>query len=76
MEGNGHQQAPGAAPGGGVDGGPPAGGQAPPLVEPLEDMGTIGAAVANIANDAGPMVSVLENMAAKINTLTSDNICI
>ena len=66
MEDIGHQQAPGAAPGGGVDGGPP-------LLEPLEDMGAIGAAVANIANDAGQMVSVLENMTAKINTLTSDN---
>ena len=73
MEDDDHQQAPGAAPGGGVDGGPLAGGQAPPLVNPLEDMGAIGAAVANIANDAGPMVSVLENMVAKINTLTTDN---
>ena len=68
MEDIGQQQAPGAAPGGGA----PVGAQAP-LLQPLEDMGDIGAAVADITVDGGPMVSVLETMAAKINTLTVDS---
>ena len=37
----------------------------------LDNMGAIGAAV--VANDSAPMVSVLEGMAVKINTLTMDN---
>ena len=59
------QAAPAPVPGGGL--------QAPPQVEPLDNIGAIGTAVAAIANDSVPMVSVLEGMAAKINTLTMDN---
>ena len=36
-------------------------------------MGSIGAAVNAISNDSAPIISVLEGMAAKINTLTMDN---
>ena len=68
----GDQQAPVAAPGGGGgllgDGLP-----APPQVQPLDNMGSIGAVVAAIANVSAPMVSVLEGMAAKINILTLAN---
>ena len=59
------QAAPAPVPGGGL--------QAPPQVEPLDNIGAIGTAVAAIANDSVPMVSVLEGMAAKINILTMDN---
>ena len=44
-----------------------------PVLQPLDDMGDIGAAVADIGNDGAPMVSVLESMAAKINTLREDS---
>ena len=73
MEDIGQQQAPEAAPGGGVNGGAPVGAQAPPLLQPLEDMGDIGAAVADITVNGGQMVSVLETMAAQINTLKVDS---
>ena len=43
------------------------------VLQPLDDMGDIGAAVAAIDNDGAPMVSVLESMAAKINTLREDS---
>ena len=74
QDGGDQQAAPAPAPGGGGGGGLLGGGlPAPPQVEPLDNMGAIGAAVAAIANDSAPMVSVLEGMAAKINTLTMDN---
>ena len=70
----GDQQAPVAAPGGGGGGGLLGDGlPAPPQVQPLDNMGSIGAVVAAIANVSAPMVSVLEGMAAKINILTLDN---
>ena len=43
------------------------------MVQPLDNMGSIGAVVAAIANVSAPMVSVLEGMAAKINIFTLDN---
>ena len=70
MQDNGDQQAPGAAPGDGGAGGLLGGAPAPPH---LDDVGAIGAAVADIAHGSVPMVSVLEGVAAKINTLTTDN---
>ena len=73
MVNNDQQQAPEAAPGGGVIGGAPVGAQAPPLLHPLDDMGDIGAAVADITVNGGQMVSVLETMAAQINTLKVDS---
>ena len=45
----------------------------PPVVEPLQDMGSIGAAVNAIAQDRAPMISVLEGMAARMDTLTLEN---
>ena len=63
--------APAVAPGGGVLGdAAPVG--APVQVEPLEDMLDITAAVQEIANNSAPMVNVLENMAAQIDTLKED----
>ena len=77
MEQNGGDQGlqpPVADPGGGGGGGLLGGGlPAPPPAEPLDNMGSIGAAVIAIANDSAPIISVLEGMAAKINTLTMDN---
>ena len=63
--------APGVAPGGGViGGGAPVGAQA--QAQPLEDMIDITAAVQDISVNSAPMVSVLETMAAQINTLKED----
>ena len=63
--------APEVAPGGGViGGGAPVGAQA--QAQPLEDMIDITAAVQDISVNSAPMVSVLETMAAQINTLKED----
>ena len=45
----------------------------PPVVQPLQDMGAIGAAVNAIALDRAPIISVLEGMAARMDTLTLEN---
>ena len=58
QDGGDQKAAPAPVPGGGLP--------APPQVEPLDNMGAIGAAVAAIANGSAPMVSVLEGMAAKL----------
>ena len=40
------------------------------MAEPLDDMGSIGAAVNAISNDKAPIITVLEGMAAMENQLT------
>ena len=57
-----------APPGGGLPAPPPG----PPMAEPL-DMGSIGAAVNAISNDSAPIITVLEGMAAKIDSLAMEN---
>ena len=71
MDGDdGHVQVGGAPPG------PPGPGPAappvlPPAVEPLQDFGDIGAAVNAIAvDDPAPMINMLEDMSARLHTLT------
>ena len=55
---------------GGAPPGPP-GPVLPPAVEPLQDMADIGAAVNAIAlGDRAPMINMLEDMSARLNTLT------
>ena len=43
------------------------------MAEPLDDMGSIEAAVNAISNDSAQIISVLEGMTAKIDILTLDN---
>ena len=62
-------------------GGPPVGGPSvpppgPPLVpvvEPLDDMGSIGAAVNAISNGRAPFINVLESVSAGMDGLAMDN---
>ena len=67
---NGHLQVGGAPPG------PPGPGPAappvlPPAVEPLQDFADIGAAVNAIAvDDTAPMINMLEDMSARLHTLS------
>ena len=56
-------------PGGGLPAPPPG----PPMAEPLDDMGSIGAAVNAISNNSAPIITVLEGMAAKIDSLAMEN---
>ena len=45
----------------------------PPMTEPLDDMGSIGAAVNAISNDKAPIITVLEGMAARMDRLAMEN---
>ena len=56
-------------PGGGLPAPPPG----PPMAEPLDDMGSIGAAVNAISNDKAPIITVLEGMAARMDRLAMEN---
>ena len=58
-----------APPGGGLPAPPPG----PPMAEPLDDMGSIGAAVNAISNDKAPIITVLEGMAARMDRLAMEN---